>query len=122
MARPLILLALAALLGGCALADEDNRRTLNALDARISPDSLAGRIAVAPLVLPLGVAAAATDQLLVHPIVVAPDAWDDTVDVLWTPDPQESAFKRGLLLPLALLATPPFLLGDWLIRSAFPVD
>ena len=25
-------------------------------------------------------------------------AWDDTIDVLWTPDPEESAFKRGLLL------------------------
>lgn len=116
-----LLLAGLLLLSGCALVKKDNRRLLNALDAGIAPESTAARVALAPLVLPLGLLAAAGDQLFVHPATVVDDAWRDTVDVLWT-SRGETPFKRALLLPLVTIATPPFYLGDFLMRSMFPMD
>ena len=57
-----------------------------------------------------------------HPVLCLDDAWEDTVDALWTPEADESAFKRGLLMPVMIVATPIVFLGDWLARSALPLE
>lgn len=116
-ARVCLLVGLAV--SGCAMIDQDNRRTLNLLDRHISPDSLGTQLALAPVVLPLGGVALAVDQFIVHPVCVGDDAWDDTRRILWESD-DPSLFRRVLLVPLVALATPFFYLGDFLIRASTP--
>lgn len=105
----------------CAVMRSDNRLTLNALDEHLSPSSTAGRWAVAPVALPVGLVALVADAFVVHPATVFDDTWGDTVDWLWTPDPDESRFRRAVLLPLITLATPVVYVGDWFRRAFFAV-
>jgi hypothetical protein len=107
------------LLAGCAVGEKQNRLTVNALDARFTPDSEGARWALAPVAVPVGLVALASDAVIVHPATVIDDAWRDTVRWLWTPDPNESHFRRALIVPLAALGTPFVWLGDWLGRSMF---
>jgi hypothetical protein len=116
-----VLLASLLLTAGCAVRNEANRRTLNAMDRGLAPSSSAGRWAVAPVALPAALAGLAADALVVHPSTVFDDAWLDTKDWLWTPDPSESRFRRAVLFPLIVLATPFVYVGDWLGRAAFDI-
>lgn len=100
------------------MTDPDNRRVLGLLDRELTPSSTAGKVALAPLALPVGLAAFAADLAIVHPACVVDDAWLDTVDLLWT-SKEESAFRRALFVPLATLATPFVFTGDWLGRCLF---
>jgi hypothetical protein len=117
MTRLAWLLLACALLAGCAVSEKENRRTLNAMDRNLTPASTAGRWAVAPVALPAALVGLAADALIVHPSTVFDDAWRDTVKWLWTPDPSESRFRRAVLLPLIVLATPFVYVGDWLRRA-----
>ncbi len=119
--RILCLAALGVLLSGCAISSEKYRRTLNLLDQAIAPKSTAARVALAPIALPLGLMATVADQFFVHPVTVVDDAWDDTIEALWSVE-SETAFRRGLLLPLKTIATPFLFLGDFLMRSALPIN
>jgi hypothetical protein len=115
-------LASLLLVSACAVSDERNRLTLNAMDAHLAPESTAARWAVAPVAFPAALLGLAADALVVHPATVFDDAWRDTDDWLWTPDPSESRFRRAMLLPLVVLATPLVYAGDWLGRAVFAID
>jgi hypothetical protein len=104
----------------CAIGERENRRVLNALDARAAPATDGGRWALAPLALPAGLLAGLADMLVVHPSTVFDDAWRDTVDLLWT-SREESRFRRALFVPLAALATPFVYVGDWLGRAVLAI-
>ncbi len=121
LGRASIAVLLACLLGGCAVFERENRRALNALDEHAAPANAAARWSLAPLALPVGVAAVTVDMLLVHPVCSIDDAWADTVDWLWTPR-GESRFRRAVMLPLAAAATPVVFAGDLVARAAFPID
>ena len=105
---------------GCAVFDEDNRRTLSLLDRTLTPQSATTRCVLAPVALPGALVAGAADIAIVHPAAVIDDAWGDTVDWLWTPR-DESRFRRTLLFPLVTVATPLVFVGDWLGRAAFAI-
>ncbi len=109
-----------SLVAGCAVMEQENRRTVNLLDAQVSPSPGAASWVLAPIALPVAVGALAVDAVVVHPVTVFDDAWDDTVDVLWTPR-DESSFRRAVMAPLAALATPFVFLGDWAGRACFAV-
>lgn len=112
-------LALTLLLcAGCAVFNEDNRRTLNALDRNFTPESTAARWALAPVGFPTAIVAGVLDMVIVHPSTVFDDAWGDTVQLLWTPS-DESRFRRAIILPLVTIATPFVYIGDWLGRAVF---
>ena len=112
---------LAALLStSCAFMVEDNRRTLNALDASATPATPAGRWALSPVALPVGLVAFVADVVVVHPASAIDDAWGDTLELLWTPR-DESRFRRAVMLPLVTVATPLVFVGDWLGRAVFPI-
>jgi hypothetical protein len=112
------MLLLASLAPGCAVMSSTNRRTLNAMDENWSPETTTGRWACAPLAFPAALVGLLVDALFVNPALAVDDAWNDTVDWLWTPDPDESRFRRAVILPLAALATPFVYVGDW-IRLGF---
>ena len=113
-----VMLLLALLVSGCAVLSSTNRRTLNAMDEHWSPDTATGRWTAAPLGFPAAVVGLLVDALFVNPALAVDDAWDDTVEWLWTPDPDESRFRRAVIIPLAALATPLVYVGDW-IRLGF---
>ena len=120
MLRTILLCSILHACAGCAIFDADNRRTLNALDRHLAPESSAARWALAPAGLPLGLLAGAADLVVVHPVSVVDDAWKDTVELCWTPR-DESRFRRAVLLPLAILGTPVIFTGDWLGRALFDI-
>ncbi len=105
----------------CAASEHDNRRTLNALDDQLTPDSVSARWIAAPVTLPIGVVSLAVDAAVVHPCCVFDDAWGDTVEWLWTPH-GASRFRRAVMIPLSALATPFVFAGDWLGRALFDID
>ena len=90
---------------GCAIFDSDNRRTLNLLDEYLTPEDPAAKWALAPVALPAGLAAAAVDAAIVHPINTIDDAWGDTAELLWSSH-DESKFRRAVFAPVAVVATP----------------
>lgn len=116
-----LVLVLAAALAGCSMLDRDNRRTLNLLDEHLTPGSTGGRVALAPVAIPVGLVALATDAVVVHPVTAIDDAWGDTVDVLWT-SRDESPLRRVVFTPLAALATPVVFACDWAWRCLWPID
>ena len=120
MCRTAVLMLLLLLCAGCAVFNKDNRRTLNALDEHVAPESTAARWALAPVGLPVGLVAGVLDMVIVHPATVFDDAWGDTKQLLWTPR-DESRFRRAIMLPLATIATPFVYLGDWLGRALFDI-
>ncbi len=72
----------------------------------------------APVALPAALVGLTADAFIVQPATVFDDAWRDTVEWLWTPAPDESRFRRAVLLPVVTLATPLVYVADW-IRLAF---
>lgn len=104
----------------CAIANPDNRRTLNALDANLAPASATARWLALPVTLPAGVLGVAADAVIVHPCCVFDDAWGDTVEWLWEPR-EESRFRLAVMTPLRAVATPIIFLGDWLARATMNV-
>ena len=105
---------------GCAVANQDRRLLLNAMDASLTPGSTAGRWLLAPVALPVGFVAGVTDAVVVHPVTQLDDAWGDTVELLWQND-GATDFRRAVLTPVLVLATPLVFAGDWLGRSVFDV-
>ena len=117
-------LALVLLLGlaaGCAVAAEENRRTLNAMDRSLTPGSEAERWALAPVALPAGLVGLVADALVVHPTTTLDAAWGDTVEMLWTPAEDESRLRRAVFTPFSALLTPFVFVGDAVWRSMFVI-
>ena len=113
-------LLLLGLFAGCAVFNEENRRTLNRLDEWIQPETTGARLALAPAAVPLGTVAGATDMVLVHPVSVIPDAADDVYQLYWKPREMDW-LRKVLLYPVYAIATPPTFAGDWLARSLFAI-
>ncbi|MFO0984445.1 MAG: hypothetical protein U1E76_22415 [Planctomycetota bacterium] len=111
-----------ALIGltSCAVFERDNRRLLNGIDDCVSPESTATRIALAPVAVPVGTVALATDMFLVHPACMIPRAADDVYDLYWQPREMDAFRKALLFVPLVVL-TPITFAGDWLLLSMFNV-
>jgi hypothetical protein len=115
IAMPLLLLGAA-----CSMFRTDNRRTLNLLDRELTPKDTAAKVALAPIALPVGVAAFAADLAVVHPVATIDNAWNDTEELLWR-SRDESALRRALVVPIAAIATPFVFAGDWFGRWLLPI-
>jgi Flp pilus assembly protein CpaB len=108
---------------GCAWVKEENRRTLNVADELVRPQEPVTQVAMAPVFVPVGTALLATDILVVHPLAMLPEAMEDTHDWLWDSMGQSgSVFREALLVVPRTVATPFVLVGDWAVRSVFPID
>ncbi len=108
-------------LSSCAIFNEDNRRLLNVLDDAVTPQSTAAQIALAPPGIVVGSAALAVDAVVVHPVAVIPEAWDDVHQLYWKPRDYTAIREALLIVPLVVL-TPPTFLVDWAGRSLFDID
>jgi len=105
----------------CAVIDRDNRVLLSKTDEAIQPKSTAARVALAPVAIPAASVVLAADAVVVHPARMFPKALDDTYQLYWKPRDYDILRKSLLFLPIVAL-TPPTFLGDWLMRSLFPIS
>lgn len=123
--RFIALFACCAMAGGCAIADQNNRLLLNALDRAVQDtaitNSTAGRIAAAPLAIPVGTVAGVLDMAVVTPARAVSPAWKDTSEYLWE-DPQGSDMRQLMLFVPKVVATPLLFTGDWAFRSVFDTN
>ncbi len=109
-----------ALSSGCAFVNKDNRRLLNKLDKKVADtfvtNSRAGRIASAPVAIPVGLAVLAVDVLVVQPAYSISPAAKDTYEALWQ-NPEGSDFRQAMTFIPKVVATPVLCVSDWLYRS-----
>ncbi len=113
--RLALFLFVVCLCAGCAFMKEDNRRLLNVLDERMAnthiSDATAGRIVAAPVFVPIGVVALATDIVVIQPVMAVKPATKDTYDALWKPR-EMTPFRRVLVLVPQVVATPIVFVTD----------
>lgn len=104
----------------CAFMKQENRPVTTALDGIIQPKTTATKVALAPLVVPLGFVTLAADVVIVHPLTTIPDDAKDTYEILWE-NPSGGIVQQTFLLLPKLAFTPIVFVGDFLIRSLFDV-
>ncbi len=110
--------------GGCAVFNRSNTPALNFVERNMIPKENPGRALFYPLAIPIGATAVSLDMFLIHPAMVVGDAWDDTVDMLWTKHLDWEGHymtTSASLLPRAV-ATPLVAGGAFLGRSAFDIS
>jgi len=110
--------------GGCAVFNRSNTPALNFVERNMIPKENPGRALFYPLAIPIGATAVSLDMFLIHPAMVVGDAWDDTVDMLWTKHLDWEGHymtTSASLLPRAA-ATPLVAGGAFLGRSAFDIS
>jgi hypothetical protein len=110
--------------GGCAVFNRNNTPALNFVERNMIPKENPGRAIFYPLAIPVGMTAVSLDMFLIHPAMVAGDAWGDTLDTLWTKNldwERRYVTTSASLLPRAV-ATPLVAGGAFLGRSAFDIS
>ena len=119
-----ILVSLQLLLcSGCAVFNRNNTPALNLVEEHLLPKEGAARVLSYPLIVPLGFAAATVDMVLLHPLSVAGDAWDDTSDVLWDRLDWDNRFVTTTVLNAPRVAAVPVVFtADFLARSSFDIS
>jgi hypothetical protein len=111
------------LLSGCAAFNRDNTPTFNLVEEHLWPESTAKRIAVAPAVYPLSLAAVGLDAAIVHPASVVDDTARETQETLWDDwDWDDHYVSECVGLPLRAAATPIYFVGDFVGRAFFSSD
>jgi hypothetical protein len=120
IARPFLLVTILTLvlLTGCAVFDEDNRRSLNSLDEVIAPQSPANQIALAPFAVPVASGALLVDAFAVNPVYAVKPAALDTYELYWKPREVEPLTRAMLFVPIVVL-TPPTFVASWFVHSFF---
>lgn len=120
----LLLLAclLVAALQGCAFMNRDNTPALNMVEEQLWPEATGWRIAVFPVVFPVGLVAVIVDAMVIHPATVIDDAAGDTGDVLWDNWEWDDHYvTECTILPWRAVVTPFVFIGDFLGRSFFDI-
>lgn len=81
------------------------------------PEKMPAKALAAPLYLPVGMVGGILDVFIIHPIMVIPEAWDTTVESLWTGD---AGYVTAMgSLPIRTAFTPVLFSVMVLIQSAF---
>lgn len=111
------------LCNGCAVFNRNNTPALNAVEQHLVPTNKTAQLISAPVVIPLGFVAATLDMVLLHPLSVAGDAWDDTNDILWQGLDFDHHYVTTTVMNAPRLAAMPVLFtGDFLARSSFDIS
>lgn len=117
---PLLLILLLLFCGGCAVFNRDNTPALNLVEQHLVPTDRNVRMISSPLIVPVGLAAATLDMVLLHPLSVAGDAWDDTNELLWKKLDWDHQFVTTTVLNAPRVAAMPIVFTtDFLARSSF---
>ncbi|MEI7012189.1 hypothetical protein [Leptospira licerasiae] len=116
----LFLLFLFCLLN-CAVFNRGNTPIVVKVEEHLVPEETGKKILAAPLFIPLGLVAGVLDLFIVHPIIRIPDAFDDTVSLLWTSKGNGYVTNMGFL-PISIVLTPIVFTLDLFVRSSFDIN
>ncbi|TGK44598.1 hypothetical protein [Leptospira andrefontaineae] len=105
----------------CAVFNRNNTPLIVKVEENLVPEDTGKKIIAAPLFIPLGLVAGILDLLIVHPIIRIPDAFNDTVSLLWTPRGNGYVTNMGFL-PISIVLTPIVFSLDLLARSSFDIN
>ena len=122
--RALAALALAAaLLGGCAWTNRENRPVWNAFEEHLVPEGDTAFVAALPLTVPAGLVSILLDTVVVHPAQVIDDAAGDASDVWngWRPGLEDSYYTQMASIPFRAVGTPIVFVLFFLARSTLDV-
>ena len=115
----LILVGAPFALPSCAVAKEEYRPLLAALDRRLpDPDSAAADFGLQVATLPAAIPAGVVDTFVSSPALHVQEAGENTVEWLWEYESSNLFVDSALLIP-RLVATPVVFLSDWLFESFF---
>lgn len=124
--RRLALIAVFLLLvcsSGCAVFNRTNTPALNFVEEHLVPRENPARALTYPLTVPLGFTAAALDMVLLHPVSVAKDAWDDTNELLWEHLDWDNRYVTTTVVNAPRVVLQPVIFGiDVLARSSFDIS
>ena len=118
--RVACLFLLALSLSACAFMKKENRPVTTALDGAIAPQSTGAKIALAPVMIPVGFVTLLADIAVIHPLSTIPEDAKDTFEIIWE-NPAGGIVQQSFLLIPKLICTPFVFVGDFLLRSLFDV-
>jgi len=110
----LIALLVLTLTTGCAVLDKDKRIITEYLEDNITPKTKAGKIALAPVAIPVGFTTMVVDGFIVNPVRNAPKAFDDASYVFT--DVEYTGPGEIFVFPMRMITFPLIFLGSELIR------
>lgn len=120
MRRSSLFVLLLLFCSGCAVFNRDNTPALNLVEQHLVPADRTARMVASPLIVPIGLTAATLDMVLLHPLSVAGDAWDDTNDLLWKKLDWDHQFVTTTVMNAPRVAVMPIVFtSDFLARSSF---
>ena len=109
------------MLTSCAFFNEPNRPTLNALDANIEPETPAGKLALSPVAILVGLSAGAIDMFVVYPAMQVVPSAREVHERYWSSEPAGPALEAALLIPRMTITALDFT-GVWILSSIFDLD
>ncbi|PJZ75797.1 hypothetical protein [Leptospira neocaledonica] len=105
----------------CAVFNRNNTPLVIKVEENLVPEETGYKILAAPVYIPLGLVAVILDLIIVHPIIRIPDAFNDTVKLLWTPRDAGYVTRMGFL-PISTAMTPVVFILDLFARSSFDIN
>ncbi|PJZ26648.1 hypothetical protein CH352_04540 [Leptospira hartskeerlii] len=105
----------------CAVFNRNNTPLVVKVEENLVPEDTGKKIIAAPIFIPLGLVAGVLDLFIVHPIIRIPDAFNDTISLLWTPRGNGYVTNMGFL-PISIVLTPIVFTLDLLARSSFDIN
>ncbi len=115
----MLMIPLTATLFSCAVLKAENRPLTAYLDEHATPESAAGRAALAPLALPAGLATLALDAVLVNPLQQLPDALE--VGEAPFKIAEDAGALELILFPMRVITAPVLFVGAWIFLCTIPV-
>lgn len=113
----LVLLVLPAA-PGCAVLSEEHRPITRHLDERATPETAAGRVALAPVALPVGALTLAIDGLLLNPVRRLPDALDAA---RWAFEVESTGPLEVFVAPMRVVTFVSILVGAEVVLTCLPL-
>ncbi|MEI1280454.1 hypothetical protein V6Z05_19130 [Leptospira venezuelensis] len=105
----------------CAVFNRNNTPLVVKVEENLVPEETGYKILAAPVFISVGLVAGLLDLLIVHPIIRIPDAFRDTVNLLWTPRGNGYVTNMGFL-PISIVMTPIVFTLDLFARSSFDIN
>ncbi len=118
--RRVTVLFLALLFSGCAVLNWDNRPVTEFIDRHLAPESDAGRAALTPVAVPIGLSTLLVDATVVNPVQQLSEArelaeWPFT-------EVEDAGVFEVVLMPMRVLTAAVMFVGAEVVLSIVPVE
>ena len=107
-------------ISGCAVVKKKHRHVANLLDENLTPEDRASKVALAPIAIPVGLAALLVDGAAINPVLNLPKAVDDAGNVFTKID--SAGPGEIVVFPMRVVTFVVFFVGSEVGRCALPID